>query len=121
MGDARFLAAAVDVFGVVVERGGQVGGDHDDLDASIGAVDGDLDQVDGFGRLNLAAGGNDEVNGVQVQRPGFGHEVRGRVSREGGAGEDVARELEGHATDSGLVGARTYGWRGTGLSSMSKA
>ena len=95
VGNARLLTAAVDGLGVDVEGRGEVGGHHDDLDAGIGAVDGDVDQIGRFGRLHLPAGSNDQIDGVQLQRQSLGHEVGRSVLGEGGAGKHVARELEG--------------------------
>ena len=120
VGDAGFLAAAVDVFGVVVEGRGEVGGDHGDVGAGVGAVDGDFDEVDGLGRIDLPVGSDDEVDGVQLKGAGFGDEVGGCVARKGGTGEYVAGELEGHVAIRVRDGTRAYDQSGKGRIGMSK-
>lgn len=116
----RFLAAAVDIFGVVVEGRGQVGGDHYNLYPGVRAVDGDFDQVDGFRRIDLTAGGDDQVDGVQLQRAGLGNEVGVRAAWERNAGEHVARELKHYLADPGGTILRVYCQSRKGRTGMSK-
>ena len=70
--------------------------------------------------IHLPAGGDHQVNGVQLQRAGLGNEICRRVLGKRSAGKHVARELEGHGTDSWRVVSRAYDQFGKGRTGMSK-